>query len=47
MDDKFEYISISDNKITLSVDYNYWLKSLDNNSLWPTNQNSMKVNKLF
>ena len=35
------------NKITHSVDSIYWFKSLDTASLEPTNQNSIKVPKVF
>ena len=34
-------------KITTSIDYNNWLKSLDTTILKPTNQNSIKVPKVF
>ena len=33
-------------KITLSVDYNYWLKRLDTHINEPTNQNSIKNTKV-
>ena len=34
------------NKITLSVNYNWWLKRLDTKLNEPTNQNSIKVPKI-
>ena len=34
------------NKITSSLDYNYWFKSLDTQLNDPTNQNSIKVPKI-
>ena len=33
-------------KITPSVDLNYWLEHLDTQLNEPTNQNSLKVNKV-
>ena len=43
MVDKFIMII---HKITHSVDYNYWLKRLDNQLNEATNQNSIKVPKV-
>ena len=34
-----------DHKITSSVDYNYWLKYLNNQLNEPTNQNVIKAQK--
>ena len=43
MDDKLMYISpMMINKLTIYVDYNYWLKNSEQ-----TNQNSMKLPKVF
>ena len=48
MDDKLILkIPMMINKITHSVDSIYWFKSLDTASLKPTNQNSIKVPKVF
>ena len=35
------------NKITTNLDLDYWLKSFDTTSLEATNQNSIKVHKVF
>ena len=35
------------NKTTPSVDQNCWLKSIDTNSLKPTNKNLIKVSNIF
>ena len=43
IDEKLIYIP----KVTPSVDYNYWLKSLDTTSLKPIFHNSIKVATIF
>ena len=46
MAEKLMYIPNDDNKITLSVDYNYWLKRLNTQLNELTKQNSVKVPKV-
>ena len=43
IDEKLIYIP----KVTPSVDYNYWLKSLDTTGLKPICHNSIKVATIF
>ena len=39
---KLMFIPNDDTQITLSVDYNYWLKRLNTNLNQPTNQNKLE-----
>ena len=47
MVDKWMYIPVITLKITPSVDYNEWLKRLNNQLNEPTNQNIIKVSKVI